>query len=143
MPKNVSRRHLSLDAGVKNQFVVNPLNNNKIESVEIVDGYNNKIEYTKNGNIYEFTMPESRVVVHIKYIDDNKTPTINNENKDNISSTNNNSENEDNKNNIETIDNKKNTNNPKTVDTITLTLIITILTLGGLNLLMVIKKRFN
>lgn len=120
------------DKGQTVEFTLNAKEGNEIESVEIKDAYETKISYTKVDNKYTFTMPESGVHINVKYVDD-----VNSNN-----STNNNDK-TDNKDSAKTLNAKKKSSNPKTADTIATTLVITALSLAGLNLLMVIKKRLN
>ena len=51
------------------RFTITPENGYEVETIEIIDKDNNKIEYkkTKNDNEYEFIMPDTDVIIKPKY----------------------------------------------------------------------------
>lgn len=118
-----------------NEFTITPKDNYKIDNVTITDNEGNEILYGVVDNKYTFAHQASSVNVSVEYVKDNSANVSNDtvQNNDNI---NNKQENGDTK------DDKK-TSNPKTSDMIVPTLVISILSLVGLDLLVLIKKRFN
>lgn len=110
--------------------------NRDIDTISIKTTDGNNVAYTESNGIYSFEMPNSPIRVEVKFKDANDT------NSDNLQNNTNN----DNNNSQSTMNNtteKNETSNPKTADVITQTLIVTALSLLGLNLLLLIKKRFN
>ena len=116
------------------EFVLNSIDENEIDTVEIKDAFGSKVEYTKADNKYTFTMPESAVTVTVKYKENSKSEDKE-KSEDKVSE-----EKQESKDNNE---NKNKTTNPKTSDTIVTSLIIIVLSLLGLDLLMMIKKKIN
>lgn len=109
------------------------LNTTKEIETVVIKSLNGEISYTEANGIYSFVMPSSTVTVVVKFKDDaSSSTTSQNTNTSNSASTvqNNNQEN-------------KKTTNPKTSDIIVPALVVSALSLVGLNLLLLIKKRFN
>lgn len=130
-----SVKHLpSSNNNVKNSFKITPKNNNEVESVSIKDNDDNNVAYTIENGEYTFTMPESAVTVTVKYKENSKSEDKE-KSEDKVSE-----EKQESKDNNE---NKNKTSNPKTSDTIVTSLIIIVLSLLGLDLLMMIKKKIN
>lgn len=128
-----SVKHLpSSNNNVKNSFKITPKNNNEVESVSIKDNDDNNVAYTIENGEYTFTMPESAVTVTVKYKENSKSEDKE-KSEDKVSEEKQESKDK----------NKNKTTNPKTSDTIVTSLIIIVLSLLGLDLLMMIKKKIN
>lgn len=105
----------------------------EIESV-VITSLNGEVTYTEANDIYSFVMPSSTVNFEVKFKDNtssNNTTTSQNTNNSSSANT------------VENNNQEKKTSNPKTSDMIVPTLVISVLSLAGLNLLVLIKKRFN
>ncbi len=131
---------LASNKDIANEFEITPLDDNEIESVTITDINGNNISYTISqiSDTYLFTMPSSAVTITVKYVGDAQGS----DQEDNEQSSDITDNKEENATKADSDDEKK-TSNPKTSDMIISTLVVTALSLIGLNLLVLIKKRFN